>query len=324
MTIASMTAPRRTLFAPIEPYAKGFMKVDDIHTVYWEQSGNPTGVPVVFLHGGPGGGTAPKHRQFFDPTHYRIILFDQRGSGLSTPKGELRNNTTELLISDMESIRQHLNIERWHVFGGSWGSTLALCYAIAHPGRCISLTLRGIFMMRQKELDWFLKGVREIYPEIWESFAHFLPTHEKEDILNSYFKYLTHNDKNIRLKAAEKWSGFEGSLTTLLPPTIKQPMEDPEFAYAIARIEAHYFINNRFTPDDYILQNTRKIENIPTTIVHGRYDVVCPISSAYELHQNLPQSKLVVVPDAGHSSSEPGIVAALIDATENFKTVAIR
>lgn len=324
ISIASTTAPRRSLFQPIPTYATGFLKVDDIHDIYWEQSGNPLGAPVVFLHGGPGGGTTPKHRQFFDPVNYRIILFDQRGSGLSTPKGELRNNTTELLVEDMERLRKHLGIEKWHIFGGSWGSTLGLCYAIAHPERCLSMALRGIFMMQKNELEWFLEQPRYMYPELWESFTGFLKPEERSDIIGSYYKYLTHEDRNIQLAAAKHWSSFESKLCTLLPLPPQTEPEDPEFSRAISRIEAHYFINNRFNPDDYILKNTPKIAHIPTIIIHGRYDMVCPLSSAYDLHKSLPKSKLIIVPDAGHSASEPGMTSALIDATENFKTLPPR
>lgn len=315
---------RRGLFPPIAPFASGFLKVDDIHDIYWEQSGNPAGVPIVFLHGGPGGGTAPKHRQFFDPVYYRIILFDQRGAGLSTPKGELRNNTTELLVQDMESLRRHLGIDAWHVFGGSWGSTLALCYAIAHPSRCLGLILRGIFMMTEGELNWFLDLPRYTFPDLWEEFTGFLKTEERTDLIGSYFKYLTHDDRSVQIRAAQSWSGFEGKLCTLLPQPPRAEPEDPEFARAIARIEAHYFLNNRFKPDDYILKNTDKISSIKTTIVHGRYDMVCPLSSAWSLHKKLPHSKLVIVPDAGHSASEPGILSALVEATEDFKSVRPR
>ncbi len=324
LSIASTTAPRRGLFAPLAATATGHLKVDDIHDIYWEQSGNPQGAPVVFLHGGPGGGTAPKHRQFFDPLYYKIILFDQRGAGLSTPKGEIANNTTELLVSDMEKLRRHLGIDKWHIFGGSWGSTLGLCYAIAHPDRCLSLALRGIFMMQHKELVWFLEQPRYMYPELWGKFTGFLKPEERSDIIGSYYKYLTHPDKAVQLRAAEHWSGFEGNLCTLLPLPPRLEPEDPEFSRAISRIEAHYFLNNRFNPDDYILKSTPAIRHIPTTIIHGRYDMVCPLSSAYDLHKALPQSRLIIVPDAGHAASEPGITSALIEATEAFKTLPPR
>lgn len=315
----------RGLFDPIEAFDKGRLQVDDIHSVYYEQSGNPNGVPVVFLHGGPGGGTSPKHRQFFDPAHYRIVLFDQRGAGLSTPLAETRNNTTALLVQDMETLRQKLGIDTWHVFGGSWGSTLALSYAIAHPERVKSLTLRGIFLMTQREIDWFLYGVRAIFPEAWEGLVASLDTQERKDILGHYQKLFSHPDAAVRLAAARTWSSFESACCALIPAPQGLETESEEndrHALAIATIEAHYFANCRFTPDNYIIDNIEKIRSIPAVIVHGRYDVVCPIETAYDLHKAWPQAEFIVVPDAGHASSEPGILSALVAATEKFKTLA--
>jgi proline iminopeptidase len=310
------------LYSPIEPFATGFLKADDIHTLYFEQSGNPTGVPVVFLHGGPGAGSNPKHRQFFDPAHYRIIVFDQRGAGQSTPAGELRRNTTSLLIDDLELLRNHLRIDRWHVFGGSWGSTLALAYAIRHPEQVLSLTLRGIFLMRQKELDHFLYGMRLIFPEAWQEFARLIPSAEQNDLLGAYYRRLTNPDPAVHLPAAKRWSAYEVACLRLLPDAeAPQEEEDLSHAYAISRIECHYFVHNKFAPDNYLLQNISKIRHIPAIIVQGRYDIVCPPVTAHELHQHWPEAEFVIVPDAGHASSEPGITAALIKATNAFRSI---
>ena len=314
-----------SLYPPIEPFSTGSLKVDGMHTLYYEQSGNPQGVPVVFLHGGPGAGSIPKHRQFFDPRQYRIIIFDQRGAGRSTPLGELRQNTTAHLVADIEQLRTHLHIQRWHVFGGSWGSTLALAYAIAHPDRVLSMTLRGIFLMRQSELFHFLYGMRSIFPEAWEDFVAPFSAEERHDILNAYYKRLSHPDKKISLPAAQCWSGYESACLRLIPE-IEEGEPDEEalnHAYAIARIECHYFVHNKFEPDDYLLKNIHKIKHIPCVIVQGRYDIICPSVSAYELHQQWPQAQLIIVPDAGHSSSEPGIVRELIKATDRFYAIKV-
>lgn len=319
------TAPaqqRLTLYPPIEAFASGMLAVDDIHTVYYEQSGNPDGVPVVFLHGGPGGGSNPKHRQFFDPKHYHIIVFDQRGCGKSTPLAETRNNTTELLIADIETIRTTLGIDTWHVFGGSWGSTLALAYAIVHPQHVLSLTLRGIFMMTQRELDWFLYGVRALFPEAWHAFTTDVPAARRDDLLEYYSELFAHPDPSVRLQAATTWSTFEASCCALIPLPIVPEEGQAEHALSIATIEAHYFRNNRFSPDDYLLRNIPRIRHIPAVIVQGRYDAVCPIETAYDLHRAWPEAEFVVVPDAGHSSSEPGVTDALIRATNAFRSIA--
>ncbi len=312
----------RTLYPPIEPYATGMLRVSDLHQLYYEESGNKLGVPVVFLHGGPGSGSTPKHRQFFDPAHYRIIVFDQRGAGKSTPLGELRENTTQDLVADLEKLRAHLGIARWHVFGGSWGSTLALCYAIAHADRVLSLTLRGIFMMRERELDWFLYGMKNIFPEAWEAFASGVPEAGRDDLLKSYYSLLTDPDPSVHMPAAKRWSAYEVACLRLVPqpPALEEP--DPAHDYAIARLECHYFVHNRFTPDDYILANLAKIHAIPTVIVQGRYDIVCPPVTAYDLARALPEALFIIVPDAGHSASEPGVVHALVTAADGFRALS--
>ncbi len=317
-------APR--LYPAIEAYDSGFLKAGGLHRVYYEQSGNPKGVPVVFLHGGPGAGAQAKHRQFFDPAHYRIVIFDQRGAGRSTPRGELRENTTADLVADMELLREHLGISRWHLFGGSWGSTLALAYAIAHPGRVLSMTMRGIFMMRQSELDHFLYGMRNIFPEAWDDFVSLLDEAERKDILSSYYKRLTHPDRAVHLPAAERWSGYESACLRLIPDAPEKTAAAPSaeevaYSYAVARLECHYFVNNRFTPDDYLLRNIRLIRHIPCVIVQGRYDIVCPIVTAHDLARAWPEAQFIVVPDAGHSSSEPGTMRELLAAADGFRAI---
>lgn len=321
MTDVPTAAARLALYPPIAPFATGTLAVDDIHSVYYEQSGNPHGVPVVFLHGGPGGGSNPKHRQFFDPQHYHIIVFDQRGCGKSTPIAEVRNNTTDLLIADIETLRQTLGLSKWHVFGGSWGSTLALAYAIAHPDRVLSLTLRGIFLMTERELDWFLYGVRALFPDAWHAFVADVPAHRRNDLLEYYSELFAHPDPSVRRVAASTWATFEASCCALIPLPLVPEEGDAEHALAIATIEAHYFRNNRFTPDDHILRNIPRIRHIPAVIVQGRYDAVCPIETAYDLHRAWPEAQFVVVPDAGHSSSEPGITDALVRATDAFRGI---
>lgn len=312
--------PRSELFPPIDPYQTGTLAVDDLHTLYWEQSGNPRGVPVLFLHGGPGAGASPTHRRFFDPAHYRIVVIDQRGAGRSTPLGELRDNTTDLLVADLEVLRRKLGIERWHVFGGSWGSTLSLAYAQAHPERCLGLILRGIFLMRKSEIDWFLYSMRTLFPEAWAAFAAHIPEGERGDLLESYWSRLTSPEPAVRIAAARVWSVYEGSCSSLLPsPELIAASGEDNHALGLARIEAHYFRNNRFTPEDRLLRDVHKVRHIPAVIVQGRYDVVCPIVSADELHRTWPEAEYRVVPDAGHSAMEPGIRAALVQATERFK-----
>ncbi|MBX3640676.1 MAG: prolyl aminopeptidase [Nitrosomonas sp.] len=308
------------LFPEIEPYQRGMLSVDEIHTIYWEQSGNPKGIPVVFLHGGPGAGSSPMHRRFFDPASYRIIILDQRGAGRSRPLGELRNNTTPLLIDDLEQLRAYLNIDKWLVFGGSWGSTLALAYGEAHPERCFGLILRGIFLCRKKEIDWFLYGLQTFFPEAWHKFVDPLSPEERKDILAAYYQRLQNPDPGIHMPAARNWSIYEGSCSTLLPsPETVNYFADDTVALGLARMEAHYFSHNIFLPENSLLDNVHKLRDIPATIVQGRYDAVCPIISADDLHHEWPQAEYIIIDDAGHSVWEPGILSAIISATEKFK-----
>ena len=311
---------REQLFPPIEPYETGRLRLDDLHTMYWEQSGNPSGVPVIFLHGGPGAGATPVHRRFFDPHRYRIVVFDQRGAGRSVPVGELRRNSTRHLIADMEKLREALGIERWLVFGGSWGSTLALAYGIAHPQRCLGFVLRGIFLCRKSEIDWFLYGVRQFFPEAWARFAGHLPEHERGDLLTNYHRRLVDPDPAVHMPAARAWSVYEGSCSTLLPSreTVDYFAGDV-VALGLARIEAHYFMHDIFLPEDSLLPSVGRLRAIPCVIVQGRYDAVCPIVTADELARAWPEAEYNVVPNAGHSAWEPGICAELIAATERFK-----
>jgi proline iminopeptidase len=311
---------RTELYPDLAPYASGMLPLDEVHTMYWEQSGRPDGVPVVFLHGGPGAGSVPNHRRFFDPAHYRIIVYDQRGAGRSTPLGELKDNTTPLLIQDLEKLRQFLGIERWFVFGGSWGSTLAIAYAEAHPERCLGLILRGIFLCRPSEIDWFLYGVRNFFPEAWRTFAEFIPPSERNDLLAAYYRRLTDPDPAVHMPAARTWSVYEGSCSTLLPSqeTVDYFAADT-VALGLARMEAHYFVHRIFLPENALLRNVERIRSIPGVIVQGRYDAVCPIVTADELARAWPEAQYVVVPDAGHSAWEPGIRAELVKAMERFK-----
>jgi|APFre7841882724_1041349.scaffolds.fasta_scaffold44841_1 proline iminopeptidase len=309
------------LYPPIEPRASGRLALDAVHTMYWEESGNPAGIPVVFLHGGPGGGSSPRHRRFFDPEAYRILVYDQRGAGRSTPLGELRDNTTPHLVTDLEGLRAHLGVERWLVFGGSWGSTLALAYAEAHPDRCLGLVLRGVFLCRPAEIEWFLYGLRHVFPETWDRFAGYLPADERGDLLESYHRRLVDPDPAVHLPAAKRWSAYEGSCSTLLrSEDIVRRFEDDVVALGLARIEAHYFRHGIFMPPDALLEQVDRIRHIPGVIVQGRYDMVCPIVSAHELHEAWPEARYVVVPDAGHSAWEPGICAALVEACDRFRT----
>lgn len=296
------------------------LPVDELHTLYWEECGNPQGVPVLFLHGGPGGGTSPRHRRFFDPAHYRIVLFDQRGAGQSTPLGEYRNNTTPLLIEDIERIRVMLGIEQWLVFGGSWGSTLALAYGEAHPERCLGFVLRGIFLCTQAEIDWFMHGMRWFFPEVHAQFVAPIPEEERSDLLRAYEKRLFSDDPEAYLPAARTWSRYEGSCLFLRPDA--QAVEDASsdvVSLGIGRLEAHYFLHHGFMQEDQLIRNIDRIRHLPAVIVQGRYDVVCPPATAYRLHQAWPQAKLHVVADAGHAAVEPGIAAALVAATEQFR-----
>ncbi|MBI4204369.1 MAG: prolyl aminopeptidase [Betaproteobacteria bacterium] len=312
---------RAELYPEIEPYSAGMLDLDGLHRMYWEQSGNPRGEPVLFLHGGPGAGAAPAHRRFFDPAHYRIVIFDQRGAGRSAPLGELHHNTTPHLVADIESLRSHLGIERWLVFGGSWGSTLALAYGEAHPERCRGFILRGIFLCRSSEINWFLHGLRTLFPEAWRTFAGAIPEAERRDLLAAYYRRLIDPDPRVHMLAARAWSSYEGACSTLLPsPETVAYFASDVVALGLARIEAHYFSHNIFLRENELLDNMSRIRRIPGLIVQGRYDAVCPIVTADEVHQVWPEAEYIVVPDAGHSAWEPGICAELVRATEKFKT----
>jgi proline iminopeptidase len=312
----------RTLYAPIEAYEQGSLKVSPLHTLYYEQCGTPGGTPVVFLHGGPGGGITADHRRFFDPDAYRAVLFDQRGAGKSTPRAVLEENTTWDLVADIERLRAHLRIDRWVVFGGSWGSTLALAYAESHPDRVRALVLRGIFLCRPKEIRWFYQeGADAIFPDRWEEYLAPIPEAERGDLVRAYYRRLTGDDEAVRLASAKAWSVWEGSTARLLPdPKMVADFGEPHKALALARIECHYFVHDAFFQgDDWLLEHVQPIRGTPGVIVQGRYDVVCPTMSAWDLHRAWPEADLVIVPDAGHHALEPGIVDALITATDRFR-----
>jgi len=311
----------RTLYPEIEPYNEFKLNVSDLHTIHVEESGNQNGKPVIFLHGGPGGGIESIYRQYFDPEQWRIIIFDQRGCGQSTPHAELRENTTWDLVTDIEKIRESLDIEKWVVFGGSWGSTLSLTYAISHPEQCEGLILRGIFMIRKKEIDWFYQeGASNIYPDSWQYFLEPIPENEQGDLVAAYYKRLTSSDKSIRIEAANAWAAWEASTSKLFPSqNYLHHFEDVKIAEAFARIECHYFINGGFfESENWILENVDKIRHLPTVIVQGRYDVVCPMVSAWDLHKAFPEADFEIVQDAGHSMTEKGIAAKLIEYTDRF------
>ena len=308
------------LFPELDPHCSGMLTLDALHAMYWEECGDPLGIPVVFLHGGPGAGSTAAHRRFFDPEAYRIVVLDQRGAGRSTPLGELRDNTTPQLIADLERLREHLKIERWLVFGGSWGSTLALAYAEAHPERCLGLVLRGIFLCRKSEIDWFLYGLRSIFPEAWRKLADMLSPEEQGDLLSNYHRRLVNPDPAVHMPAARAWSVYEGSCSTLMPsPDTLAYFSGDVVALGLARIEAHYFVNNIFLPENSLLERVGALARIPAIIVQGRYDMVCPLVTAHELASAWPQAVYKVIPDAGHSVWEPGILDALVEATECFK-----
>jgi proline iminopeptidase len=312
----------KTLYDPIEPFKQGMLKVSPLHNLYYEQCGNPNGLPVVFLHGGPGGGLVANYRRYFDPEAYHIVLFDQRGSGQSIPHASLEENTTWHLVADIERLREHLGIEKWMVFGGSWGSTLALAYAQTHPEHVSTMVLRGIFLCRPREIDWFYQyGASAIFPDVWEEFLRVIPEQERGDMLEAYYRRLTSEDEAVRLEAARSWSIWEGSTSKLIPDQgLIDTFSDPHKALSLARIEAHYFRNNSFfETDNYLIENVGRIRHIPCVIVQGRYDVVCPAENAWELHRAWPEAELIIVPDAGHSITEPGIIGALVEATDRFR-----
>ena len=313
--------PLSWLYPPIEPFNTGMLKVSDIHTIYYEESGNPKGKPVIFLHGGPGGGSDPKQRRFFHPEKYRIINFDQRGSGKSTPHANLEHNTTWDLVADTEKLRTHLGVDKWQVVGGSWGSTLALAYAEKHPEVVTELVLRGIFLLRKQEIDWFYqRGASILYPDAWEGYLAPIPEAERGDLLSAYHKRLTSSDLAVRVEAAKAWSLWEGSTSKLLPDAdFAGHFEEDEFALAFARIECHYFVNKGwFDPEDQLLRDAHKLRHIPGVIVQGRYDVVCPMESAWALHRAWPEADFIITPDSGHSAFENPNARALVAATDKF------
>lgn len=311
------------LYPECQPFTNTHIAVNSLHSIYVEQCGNPHGVPVIFLHGGPGSGCNPGQRRFFDPAHYHIILFDQRGCGRSLPAGETTDNTTQDLVADIEAIRQHLNIDRWHVFGGSWGSTLALSYANSHPQQVISLTLRGIFLSRQHEIDWFLGQVALFFPEAWQTLLAVVPANHQENILDYYATQVFHSDTAISIPAAIRWNAFESSIMSLISKTDSAEVNGA-VELARARVQIHYIQHLCFVDGDQMLQAAaQQLQSIPTTIVQGRYDMVCPPQTAWELSKVLPHATLVMVPDAGHSAMEPGTCQALLNATEQYKQLSV-
>ena len=309
------------MYPPIEPYHSGMLQVSDLHSIYYEVSGNPKGKPVVFLHGGPGGGTEPRQRCFFDPARYRIILFDQRGCGRSLPHASLVDNTTWHLVEDIERLRDHLGVERWQVFGGSWGSTLALAYAGKHPERTTEMVMRGIFTFATDEMDWFYKsGTKVLFPDAWAAFESAIPPSERDDLIAAYHRRLTGDDRRAREEAARAWSTWECSVATLhQDPELVAHCGDVAFTMAFARIECHYFVNDGFLDHPHqLVEGVQRLRKIPAVIVHGRYDAICPLRNAWRLHRAWPEAELVVVEAAGHSANEPAIAAALCRATDRF------
>ena len=309
-----------TLYPEIKTSAIHDLKVDDVHTLYVEESGNPDGIPVLFVHGGPGSGCDPKNRCFFDPERYRIVLFDQRGAGRSTPHAELENNHTQALISDMEAIRERLGIDRWLLFGGSWGSTLSLLYAQQYPSRVLGMILRGIFLGRERDIHWlYQEGASRLFPDYWEDYVRPVPERRRDSMVAAYHELLTGDNELARMGAAKAWSGWEARCATLRPNLeVYEHLVDPHVALAMARIECHFFLNACFIRQNQILEEMSVLEAIPGIIVHGRYDMVCTLDNAYELHRRWPTSELHIVRDAGHVASEPGITDALIRATRRM------
>ena len=309
------------LYPPTSPHLQGFLRVSKTHEIFYEVSGNPEGVPVFFLHGGPGAGCAPYHRQFFDPNIYRIVLFDQRGSGRSKPYAELDENTTWDLVSDIESLRAELKINKALIFGGSWGSTLALAYAETHPDRCLALVLRGIFLLRRRDIQWFYQdGCSLLFPDAFDEYKKPIPENERHDFVSAFYKRLTSQDRATRMEAARAWSIWEGTTCTIeMDPDVAKNHGKDEFAEAFARIECHYFINKGFLKsDEQLLEDASRLKDIPTTIVHGRYDVVCPLENAWLLKKQMPHADLHIIADAGHAATEPGIAQALVEACDRY------
>lgn len=312
--------PMRELFAPITPYSQGFLSVDDTHTLYWEQSGNPDGVPILVVHGGPGAGASSIHRRFFDPAFYRIIIFDQRGAGRSHPLGSLKDNTLAHLVRDMELLRQHLRINQWHLFGGSWGSTLSLAYAVQYPQHCISMILRSIFLMEQSEVDWYMTGMKNIFPESWDDFSK--GCNDEKTLLETYYKRLTSPDDRITIEAAMQWNAYETACASFFPQKETIISDDQRYyALATAKIEAHYFYTQVIPNSKSLLTHIDKIRSIPASIIQGRYDIICPMVSANRLHAVWPEADYVIVPDAGHSFLDPTLRTRLIEATESAKSL---
>ena len=314
----------KTLYPAVEPYDSGHIRVSPVHQLYYEQCGVPNGKPVVFLHGGPGAGLVPDYRRFFDPDAYRIILFEQRGAGRSVPHASLDDNTTWHLVQDIEQIREHFGVDQWLVFGGSWGSTLALAYAESHPERVRGLVLRGIFLCRPKEIRWFYEdsqGASAIFPDNWEPYLSLIPEAERGDMIRAYYRRLTSDDESVRLEAAKAWAKWEASALKLLPDqSLIDEFTEADKALAVARIECHYFVNNCFfETENYLLEQIERIRRIPAVIVHGRYDVVCPFMNAWDLHRAWPEAELKIIANAGHAATEPGIADALVRATDSFR-----
>ena len=316
------TSPLLDLFPAIRPYSTGYMSVDTPHEIYWEQCGNPDGIPIVVFHGGPGGGCSESLRRFFDPDHYRIILFDQRGCGRSTPHLCLDDNNTAALIRDIEQLREHLNIDKWHIFGGSWGSTLALSYAVLHADKCISMVLRGIFLMEQMDIDWLYNHNQYIWPEAWEQFISLIPENERSNLIDAYYTRLTSDDKDVQMEAAIHWSLYESSCALLNPNyEIIMTEEQKDKALAISVIECHYFKHHVIKPENSLLHQVDKFRHIPTTIIQGRYDMICPIVSAHRLHNAWPEADYIIVTEAGHSANDPEIRSRLIETTEQARNI---
>ncbi len=330
-----MFQPTYNLYPEIDSYNKSWLQVNEVHQIYYEESGNPDGSPVVFLHGGPGSGCNPGQRRFFDPKHYRIILLDQRGCGRSKPQGELSNNTTDALVSDLEALRLHLNIKHWHIFGGSWGSTLALAYATQHPNNVISMALRGIFLSRSSELSWFLGEIKYFYPDVWHTLIEYLPLDERDDVLTAFEQRVFSDNVEVSCPAAEAWNNYEGSIMRLMPPQPKDNTKDTTnkkttpatieqaklTSVSQARIQIHYVRNHCFIDGEAILKAAEKLSHIPTAIVQGRYDMVCPPETAWRLSKVMPHADFTLVPDAGHSAMESGTISGLVSATEKFKAL---
>jgi proline iminopeptidase len=319
-SIRSLSPGAPPLYPDCAARATGMLALDARHTMHWEECGNAKGVALLFIHGGPGGGCLPHHRRFYDPAFWRIVLYDQRGAGRSTPVAELRDNTTKHLVADIERLRVHLGIDRWLLFGGSWGSTLALLYAQAHPQRVLGLVLRGVFLATKPEIDWFVEGMRRVFPEAWREFTHFLPARERSDVLASYYRRLTAADPRVHLPAAQAWDRYESACSTLLPkPESASRANTDAGTLAIARIEAHYFVHDAFLAPNQILERIARIRHLPCTIVQGRYDIICPPSTADALARAWPEAEYIVVPDAGHSVREPGTTRELVAAVQRMQ-----